>query len=97
MTGLNTDTFRQDSRPKADILLVIDDSGSMQRNYARLREEAAALARQQVDADPEFTDAWVLLAEAQELDYGLRLPGSERQPEGGPAHRQACLEALALC
>jgi hypothetical protein len=29
MTGLNTDTFRQDSKPKADILLVIDDSGSM--------------------------------------------------------------------
>jgi hypothetical protein len=27
--GLNTDTFRQDSKPKADILLVIDDSGSM--------------------------------------------------------------------
>lgn len=27
--GLNTDTFRQDSKPKADILLVIDDSCSM--------------------------------------------------------------------
>lgn len=27
--GFNTDTFRQDPRPKADILLVIDDSGSM--------------------------------------------------------------------
>lgn len=29
MTGTNTDTFRQDSKPKADILLVIDDSCSM--------------------------------------------------------------------
>src|SRR5258705_10022953 len=27
--GLNTDIFRQDSKPKADILLIIDDSGSM--------------------------------------------------------------------
>jgi hypothetical protein len=27
--GLNTDTFKQDSKPKADILLIIDDSGSM--------------------------------------------------------------------
>jgi hypothetical protein len=27
--GLNTDTFRQDAKPKADILLVIDDSCSM--------------------------------------------------------------------
>ena len=27
--GLNTDTFRQNTRPKADILLVIDDSCSM--------------------------------------------------------------------
>ncbi len=28
-TGLQTDTFMQDLQPKADILLVIDDSGSM--------------------------------------------------------------------
>ena len=28
--GLNTDTFKQDSKPKADILLVIDNSCSMQ-------------------------------------------------------------------
>jgi hypothetical protein len=27
--GVNTDTFRQDSRPKADILIVVDDSCSM--------------------------------------------------------------------
>lgn len=29
MDGSNTDTFRQDSRPKADILVVVDDSCSM--------------------------------------------------------------------
>ena len=39
---------------------------------------------------------WVLTAEAQRLAYGLHLPG-HRIPIGtGPAHRAACLEALAL-
>jgi len=40
--------------------------------------------------------AWVLLAEAQELDYGLRLPGLELPPEQGEMHKRRCLEALAL-
>ena len=41
--------------------------------------------------------AWVLAAEAQGLDYGLRLAGREIAPDHGPAQRQRCLEALALC
>ncbi len=41
--------------------------------------------------------AWVLAAEAQGLDYGLRLEQLEIAPDHGPAHRQRCLEALALC
>lgn len=41
--------------------------------------------------------AWVLAADAQQLDYGLRLPGVEIAPAGGVAHRQRCLEALATC
>lgn len=40
--------------------------------------------------------AWVLSAEAQELDYGLRLAGLEFPPGQGEAHRRQCLEALAL-
>lgn len=40
--------------------------------------------------------AWVLLAEAQELDYGLRLPGTELAPTQGETHKRQCLEALAL-
>jgi hypothetical protein len=35
-TGLQTDTFVQDLKPKADILLVIDDSGSMQDKQTAL-------------------------------------------------------------
>ncbi len=40
--------------------------------------------------------AWVLQAQAQGLSYGLRLPGLTIAPANGDAHRQRCLEALAL-
>lgn len=39
---------------------------------------------------------WVLDAEAQELRYGLRLPGSELPPHGGTAQRDECLRRIAL-
>lgn len=41
--------------------------------------------------------AWVLQAERQGLDYGLRLAGTEIKPGHGEAHKLRCLEALALC
>ncbi len=41
--------------------------------------------------------AWLLQAEQQGLDYGLRLPGLALAPDHGPAHQRRCLEALALC
>ncbi|MBP8867716.1 MAG: DUF58 domain-containing protein, partial [Propionivibrio sp.] len=40
--------------------------------------------------------AWVLAAEQQHLSYGLRLPGIDIAPSSGPAHREHCLEILAL-
>lgn len=39
---------------------------------------------------------WVLAAEAAQLAYGLKLPGRTLGPANGGAHRDACLEALAL-
>ncbi|MEJ2174335.1 MAG: DUF58 domain-containing protein [bacterium] len=39
---------------------------------------------------------WVLEAERAGARYGLRLPGIEIAPDGGDAHRAACLQALAL-
>ena len=39
---------------------------------------------------------WVLAAEQQHLHYGMRLPGKTFAPALGTAHRNACLEALAL-
>jgi len=39
---------------------------------------------------------WVLAAEREGAQYGLRLPGTEIAPARGDTHRSACLEALAL-
>ena len=40
--------------------------------------------------------AWVLAAEHEGLDFGLRLPGRELPPGQGDAHRLAALDMLAL-
>ena len=39
---------------------------------------------------------WVLEAEAANARYGLRLPGTEVEPDSGALHRDRCLKALAL-
>ena len=41
--------------------------------------------------------AWVLAADKQALNYGVRLPTLEIKPNSGEAHKRQCLEALALC
>lgn len=52
------------------------------------------------DPDPEqrlsVLCRWVLVAHAENLDYGLCLPGKTIAIAGGAAHRDRCLEALAL-
>ena len=40
--------------------------------------------------------AWVLMAEHEGLDFGLRLPGEELPPGVGDAHKRAALDRLAL-
>ena len=51
-------------------------------------------------ADPELRlsrlAAWVLAADHEGLDFGLRLPGRELPPGQGDAHRRAALDLLAL-
>jgi uncharacterized protein (DUF58 family) len=39
---------------------------------------------------------WVLLADAAQLRYALRLPGGDAPADQGPTHRERCLKALAL-
>ncbi|MGH8280118.1 MAG: DUF58 domain-containing protein, partial [Gammaproteobacteria bacterium] len=50
--------------------------------------------------DPEARLAvlcrWVLLAHAEDLEYGLKLPGKIIGTGRGDLHRDACLRALAL-
>jgi uncharacterized protein (DUF58 family) len=39
---------------------------------------------------------WVLDADAQDMAYGFRLAGVVLEPDTGPAHRDRCLQMLAL-
>jgi len=39
---------------------------------------------------------WVLVAERQGAQYGLKIPGQTLKPGLGEAHREKCLQALAL-
>jgi uncharacterized protein (DUF58 family) len=41
--------------------------------------------------------AWVLQAEKDGVDYGLRLTGLEIKPSQGEGHKRQCLEAMATC
>lgn len=52
--GLNTDTFRQDTKPKADILLVIDDSGSMGDKQMALAQNMAAFLQYATSNQVDF-------------------------------------------
>ncbi|HRN75433.1 DUF58 domain-containing protein [Ottowia sp.] len=73
--------------------LISRDTQQMQRQALWLDfARAGALS---AEARLSRLAAWVLLADAQGLDYGLRLPGVEIAPAGGPAQRLRCLEALA--
>jgi uncharacterized protein (DUF58 family) len=49
-----------------------------------------------VERKLEILARWVLDAGAQNLRYGLRLPGIELPPAHGAMHRAECLRALAL-
>jgi len=40
--------------------------------------------------------SWIISTDRTLADYGLRMPGAEFSPAHGEAHRQRCLESLAL-
>ncbi len=52
--GLNTDTFRQDSKPKADILLVIDNSCSMYDKQQSLATNFASFVKYATASQVDF-------------------------------------------
>lgn len=75
--------------------LVSRDTLHMQRQELWL--DFARLGGLDVESRIARLTAWVLIADEQGLDYGLRLPGVEIAPAGGLAQRLRCLEALATC
>jgi hypothetical protein len=52
--GLETDTFTQDQQPKADILLVVDDSGSMADKQASLAANFSSFIQYAVAANVDY-------------------------------------------
>ena len=74
-----------------------ETTGNAQRELWLDWAEAHVLGN---SADPEQRlsrlAAWVLAAEHEGLDFGLRLPGRELPPGQGDAHRRAALDMLAL-
>ncbi|MBS1149959.1 MAG: putative lipoprotein, partial [Myxococcaceae bacterium] len=52
--GLNTDTFKQDSKPKADILIVIDNSGSMYDKQQALSVNFASFIKYATSAQVDY-------------------------------------------
>lgn len=56
------------------------------------------LTPQEADTETQLSilTGWVLAAEERQSRYGLRLGGRRLAPAQGMAHRDACLEALAL-
>jgi uncharacterized protein (DUF58 family) len=57
---------------------------------------AATAGRGDTETRLSLLTGWVLAAEREQYRYGLRLPGRLIAPDSGAAHRDACLEALAL-
>ncbi len=66
--GLNTDTFKQDTKPKADILLVIDNSCSM--------------ADKQLSLSVNF-GSFIKYAISAQVDYRIAVTTSDMPAEGG--------------
>ncbi|SDM77718.1 Uncharacterized conserved protein, DUF58 family, contains vWF domain [Oryzisolibacter propanilivorax] len=75
--------------------LVSRDTQHSQRRQLWLDAAATGLAAP--EARLSRLASWVLQADRMGVDYGLRVPGRQIAPATGPAHRRACLEALALC
>lgn len=79
---------------KADEL-VSRDAQPMQHQALWLERQGSSGAN--LEQQLSRLCAWVLLADKQGVDYGLRLGALEIAPGSGPAHKKKCLEALALC
>ena len=80
--------------PEGRPLTKMFDGGTS--GVAWLSLEAALAHTTDVEVALAIIARWVLDGEAKAMRYGLELPDARIAPNRGPAHRAACLEALAL-
>ncbi len=80
--------------PEGRVLTKLFDGGASGEAWLTL--DAAMNHAGRVEPALSLMTRWVLDAEAAAMRYGLELPGVSIVPSHGPAHRAACLEALAL-
>ncbi|NDP39838.1 MAG: DUF58 domain-containing protein [Rhodoferax sp.] len=78
---------------KADEL-VSRDTQQVQRRELWLEPQQTGISH--TEQQLSRLCAWVLQAEQQGLDYGLRLGGLDIKPAHGESHKRRCLQALAL-
>lgn len=80
--------------PEGRPLTKMFDGGASGEVWLSL--EAALAHTDDIEVALAILARWVLDAEAQAMRYGLELRNARIAPDRGPAHRAACLEALAL-
>ena len=80
--------------PEGRVMSKLFDGGASGEAWITL--DAAMYRAGYIEAALSLMTRWVLDAERDALRYGLELPASRIEPGHGPAHRAACLEALAL-
>ncbi len=80
--------------PEGRVMTKLFDGGSSGEAWLTL--DAALSSTGNVEAALSLIARWVLDAEADAVSYALDVPPTRIAPGRGPAHRAACLEALAL-
>ena len=95
--------YRRGDPPKRIVWKKVAKADELvSRDAEQLQHSELWLDQRQCGAsDPEHQlsrlCAWVVEAERQGLDFGLRLSALEIKPASGAAQKRRCLEALALC
>ena len=81
-TAIETDTFRQDAQPKVDVLLVVDDSGSMATNQGLLAANF---------------QSFIQFAVNQQVDYHIGVTSTSTQADGNDCTNVNGYGSVAPC